>query len=47
MLGKVILLAQDNVQTPAGRVTRDAGAIDPASDDEEVVHLSLSSGRPP
>ena len=34
--GEVILLAQQDVETPPGRVAGDAGAVDAAADDEEI-----------
>ena len=35
-LGKVVLLAEDHRQAAAGRVARDAGAVDAAADHEEI-----------
>ncbi len=40
---EIALLAEEDSQAPAGRVARDAGAVDPAADDDEVV--ALGRGR--
>ena len=37
MRGEVVLLDQQNAQTAAGRVTRDADAIDTATDHGEII----------
>ena len=42
---EVVLLAQHHGQAPADGVTRNAGAIDPAADDQEIDRL-IQAPRP-
>ena len=39
VLGEVVLLAQQHRQAAAGGIARDAGAVDPAADDQKVDRL--------
>ena len=43
---EVVLLQQQHAQAPAGGVARDAGAVDAAADDGEIVvgHISVDHG---
>lgn len=39
---EVVLLAKEHRQAAAGRIARDARAVDPAADDEQIVTILLS-----
>ena len=40
--GEIVLLAQQDRQATAGRVARDARAVDPAADDKKVITFHLT-----
>jgi hypothetical protein len=38
MGGQVVLLAKENFKAPACRIARNAGSVDTATNDQEIVH---------
>src|SRR5262249_53305572 len=43
--GEVVLLEEQNLESPSGRVASDAGAVDAAADDGDVVMRGVGAGH--